>query len=181
MLGRRRRALHASLRRHRRGNFEGHNILNVARPDEAEHAALSRCAADAVRGAHAPHSPPARRQDPGRLERPDASRRSPSAGGCWANPATSRRPRARRTSCSRRMRNPERGAAIRSSKDGRASQRASWTTTPSWRRACWICSRPPPTRAGCERRSLWGRCWRQRLRRPDRGGWFMTVGRHENG
>ena len=131
------------------GNFEGHNILNVARPDEAEHAAL----AEARRKLYEVR---ARRVPPLRDDKMLAAWNGLAISafafggpGAGRSRATSRRPPAPPTSCSQNLRRgPPASMRGLEGRPGGAG-RASWRTRPSWPRGCWICSRAPSTGAGC--------------------------------
>ena len=83
----------------RAATSRGTTSCTCPRPDEAEHAALAGGAAELyeVRARRVP--PAARRQDPGRLERPDDLGAGGGRAGCWASRATWRPPRAPPTSC----------------------------------------------------------------------------------
>ena len=130
--GRRRRPLHRATTASRAGgNFEGENILHVARPDEGEWAALADARAALYAVARQAPAAAARREDPGRLERPGDLRRSPSAGRVLDEPryvaaAARAADASSSTGCART------GGWCAAAKDGRdRRRRRSSTTRPS--------------------------------------------------
>ena len=135
------------------GNFEGANILAVARPDEASARGAGAAARGAVRGARAPVAAAPRREDPGRLERPgDLGVRG---GRARVRRAALRRRGGARGDVRARAHAPGRAAWRAATRTGARRRRLPGGLRLRVRGAASICSRRRSTRAGCATRSRW--------------------------